>query len=115
MAKIKKIDLSRGTKLTQDHWNKNKEQWENVLSGNIDAENLTNNNGKFSITYNWPRLMAEDFAYTNEVATTALNYDNESQGIYACILLPPTQDNWDKAIGESDMPKLKSISVSMDT
>lgn len=115
MAKIVKKDLARGVKLTSDHWNENKSQVETLLSGQIDAENQVLNNGKFSMTYNWPRLNAECFAYTNQTETTATNYEVESQGIYAVILLPPTQDQWTQTIGVSSMPVLKSLSVSFDT
>ena len=117
MAKIKKKDFTRGTKLTVEHWNANKNQLENVLSGNIDAENLTLNNGKFSVTYNWPRLFAEDFAFTSEVERNtheSARLVEESQGIYAVLLLPPTQDNWTSTIGTKEMPLLKSLSVSFD-
>ena len=114
MAKINKVDLSRGTTLTSTHWNNNKSQVAGVLSGNIDTENLTLNKGKFSITFNWPRLVAEDFAYTSEVASSNLRYEEESQGIYVPILLPPLQDKWTETLGSEQMPKLLSMSVSFD-
>ena len=113
--KIKKRDLARGTALSTAHWNENKSQLENLLSGEIDTENLTLNNGKFSMTFNWPRLVVEDFTYTANVAVSDPRYEVETQGLNVPILLPPLQDQWTKQIGTAEMPKLVSMSVSFDT
>jgi hypothetical protein len=114
MAKIIKKNLTRGTKLAASVWNDNKNVVGNLLSDNIDNENLTRNKGSFSVTYNWPRLRSEDFAHTNEVPHGNARYVDESQGIYAIVILPPTQDRFIDEIGTYPMPILRGLSVSFD-
>jgi len=115
MAKIRKKDLARGTALNTDHWNSNKSQIEDLMSGEIDTENMTLNNGKFSLTFNWPRLLAEDFCYTDQVPATDARFSVDPQGLNVPIILPPLQDQWLKQIGTIEMPNLVSLSVSFDT
>ena len=114
MAKIKKRDFTRGTKLTAENWNDNVKEFKELLSNPVPNENLQLNKGKFSLTFNWPRLLAEYFAYTNETDILNDRYAVESQGISVPIVLPPLQDFWKAIPGSYPTPLLKTMSVSFD-
>ena len=124
MPRAYKKNFARGTKLSADIYNANMQQIaatfgvapEDKNAVRIDQMSL--DQGKFSLTFNWPRLIAEHFAYTNEVPPTgnlqSARYVPESQGIYVPFLLPPLQEVWNYTSGNTTQITLKSLSIGFD-
>lgn len=120
MPRALKRNFARGTKLSADIYNANMSQIELsfIDKDRVRIDQMALDQGKFSLTFNWPRLIAEYFAYTNEVPPTgdvqSPRYVPESQGIYVPFLLPQLQEDWNKTSGNTTQITLKSLSVSFD-
>ena len=120
MPRALKRNFARGTKLSADIYNANMSQIELsfIDKDRVRIDQMALDQGKFSLTFNWPRLIAEDFAYTNEVPPAgnlqSSRYVPESQGIYVPFLLPQLQEDWNNTSGNTTQITLKSLSIGFD-
>ena len=108
MAKIEREKLTRGVKLTAEHFNAPTSNIASVISnGSITAEQLDKNIGKFNIALNFPSVESYQFDETT----------SSDSVLMVPFVVPPPQDRWDISLSvDQNTPyaKLTDISIGFD-
>jgi hypothetical protein len=102
------LKLTRGTKLSEQHWEQPTFAVENLLaSSSVDGQNLSLNVSPFTLTMVWPSLPA----YFLD------KYQQKDARLVQPFILPPPQDLWTNfQIGDSTpFSTLKSMCISFDS
>jgi len=108
MSKINREKLTRGVKLTAEHFNDPTAAIATeITNGSLNAEQLDKNIGKFNIALNFPSV--ESYQFDGGIAGDSV--------LMVPFIVPPLQDRWNTSLATNETTpyaKLKDISIGFD-